>query len=254
MMSLRLATAAVASLCLLFVLQAWWQQIGCAQTSSTGLSSRFKSLPAPPLAPPCTPQALRRRFQLTATLLPTGLPGREDEPIHLTFATASVDELLTNWALHVRRLSLPAVVASMDAVVLARCLRLRVHCLPMFDTAMEQAMAKEASRQGQRDASSVNIRGNPTLFISLGARKVEAILMLLRSSGRPVVVSDTDVVWLQDPSALVAGRLPGYEDFAHADLLASTDCLDPEQVRAHRPCDSADALPAPCSPCPNGRA
>ena len=42
-----------------------------------------------------------------------------------------------------------------------------------------------------------------------------------------MLVSDVDVVWLSDPKALVTGHLKGYEDFAHADILGSTDCLDP---------------------------
>ena len=170
---------------------------------------------------------LKRRYLLTRHLLPAGVPGAGDEPLHLTFATASVDELLSNWAAHVRRLRLPAVVSAMDRVVLERCPRLRVHCLANLDESMDARMTAEATRNGLSDASSVNIRGNPTLFISLGARKVEAILTLLHATGRPVLVSDVDVVWMSDPSQLLSGALPGFEDLAHADILASTDCLDP---------------------------
>ena len=54
---------------------------------------------------------------------------------------------------------------------------------------MDAAMIAEA-RKHSASAADVNIRGNPTLFISLGARKVAAILLLLERSGRPVVVSD----------------------------------------------------------------
>ena len=161
---------------------------------------------------------------LDRSKLPAGLPGASDEPLHLTFATDSVEEMLANWAAHLRRLQLPAVIAAMDAAVLDVCPRLGVHCLAAFDEASESAMRAEAARLG---GDTVNIRGNPGLFNSLGGRKVAAILDLLHASGRAVLVSDVDVVWLSDPKALVTGRLKGYEDFAHADILGSTDCLDP---------------------------
>ena len=161
---------------------------------------------------------------LDRNTLPSGLPGAASSPLHLTFATDSVEELLANWAAHLRRLRLPAVVAAMDAAVLDVCPRLGVHCLAAFDEASERAMRAEAARLG---GATVNIRGNPGLFNSLGGRKVAAILDLLHASGRAVLVSDVDVVWLSDPKALVTGHLKGYEDFAHADILGSTDCLDP---------------------------
>ena len=140
----------------------------------------------------CQPAA---HYILQPELLPSGLPGRKEDPIHLTFATASVDELLTNWAAHVRQLQLAAVVTAMDQTVMDRCPALRIHCLPSFDVDMEAAMQAEAGKHGQNSAASVNIRGNPALFISLGARKVAAILMLLQTSGRDVIISDVDVVW-----------------------------------------------------------
>ena len=154
---------------------------------------------------------------LDRSKLPAGLPGASDEPLHLTFATDSVEEMLANWAAHLRRLQLPAVIAAMDAAVLDVCPRLGVHCLAAFDEASESAMRAEAARLG---GDTVNIRGNPGLFNSLGGRKVAAILDLLHASGRAVLVSDVDVVWLSDPKALVTGRLKGYEDFAYADILA----------------------------------
>ena len=67
--------------------------------------------PTPSATPPkdCTDSLI---IQIDA--LPRGLPGRPGEPLFLTFATASVDELLNNWVLHVRKLKLPALVAAMD--------------------------------------------------------------------------------------------------------------------------------------------
>ena len=55
-----------------------------------------------------------------------------------------------------------------------------------------------------------------------------AIRAVLFSSGRSVLVSDVDVVWIGDPTPLLAGQLKGLEDLQHADLLASSDCLDPD--------------------------
>ena len=77
---------------------------------------------------------------------------------------------------------------------------------------MDRALQTEATRL-KGDVAGINIRGNAGLFISLGARKVAAILAVLERSGRPVLISDVDVVWLADPLPLVEGRLRGYEDF-----------------------------------------
>lgn len=245
----RLAPVFVASLGLLLLLlqtQRWQSLLGCAQY--------YASQPQPIIRPPppskVQQQALARpgrcarnggarqraRYELEAAALPRGLPGGPADPLHLTFATASVDELLANWVAHVRQLHLPALVSAMDRQVLERCALRRVHCLASFDPDMEVALREEARKQGQRDPSAINFRGNPMLFISLGARKVDAILTLLATSGRAVIVSDVDVVWLHDPRLLVSGRMAGFEDFAHADVLASTDCLDPSQDRLDHGC------------------
>jgi hypothetical protein len=156
---------------------------------------------------------------LSVDQLPLGLPGGPADLVFLTFSTASVGELLTNWVLHTQQLRLPALVAAMDTWVLARCDELRVHSLD--------------STQGDR-AAAENIRGNPGAFLGIGARKVAAIRAVLQRSGRSVLVSDVDVVWMGDPAPLLSGRLAGYEDLRHADVLASSDCLDPAlDVRDH---------------------
>ena len=163
--------------------------------------------------------------------LPAGVPGIAPQPIFLTFATASVDELLTNWVLHVRKLQLPALVAAMDFQVTLSCRRLSVHCLShslAADSALDLLMMQEA-KKFNKSVAAINVRGNSLLFNGLGARKVSSILVLLETTGRPVLISDADVVWLKDPIALVSGTLPGLADFAKADILASSDCLDPEE-------------------------
>ena len=232
---LKAALVAVACLCLLALYANGYL---LSARCPPGVAAPVVSWPTAALLPPPPPPLATshaqndgcdrvKKYLLRTEALPAGLPGSAGEPLHLTFATSSVDELLTNWARHVRRLGLPAVVSAMDPFVLAKCSRLKVHCLASFDPRMDALLRSEAARNGQTDASHVNIRGNPTLFISLGARKVQSILTILDCSGRPVLVSDVDVVWMGDPRPLVLGLTPGYEDFAHADVLASTDCLDP---------------------------
>ena len=56
---------------------------------------------------------------------------------------------------------------------------------------------------------------------------MDALLPILRR-GVHVVLSDVDCVWLHDPNPMVRGLVPGYEDFAHADLIVSTDCHNPK--------------------------
>lgn len=152
------------------------------------------------------------------------LPGGWDSVLHLTFATESVSELLHNWALHLRELRLPTVVAAIDPQTAAFCERvLRTHYIYAMDDQLMQAMAAE-----RRSHHAANLRGNPAIFLALGAKKVAAIVYLLGLGPRTIVVSDVDVAWLSDPSAMVMGRLRGLEDFAHADLIASSDCVSPE--------------------------
>ena len=71
------------------------------------------------------------------------------------------------------------------------------------------------------------IRGDFAGFRALGVRKVDALLPILRR-GVHVVLSDVDCVWLHDPNPMVRGLVPGYEDFANADLIVSTDCHNPQ--------------------------
>ena len=124
----------------LFQLQQLSQRVQQQQQQAAATAASAASVPllSAAKAEP-TPQS----FVLTVEQLPRGLPGGADDLIFLTFATASVGELLTNWVLHVQRLRLPSVVAAMDASVLERCGELRVHAL---DTTEGQAATADNIR------------------------------------------------------------------------------------------------------------
>jgi len=53
-------------------------------------------------------------------------------------------------------------------------------------------------------------------------------LLVILNAGIHIVLSDVDCVWSADPDAFVRGNVPGYEDFAHADVISATDCMDVE--------------------------
>ena len=147
---------------------------------------------------------------LSVDQLPRGLPGGPTDLIFLTFSSAAVGELLTNWVLHMQKLRLPALVAAMDTWVIARCDELQVHSLDL---------ANHSERH-----STDNIRGNPGAFLGIGAKKVMAIRAVLHRSGRSVLVSDVDVVWMGDPTPMLAGQLPGLEDLQHAVAIQPCAC------------------------------
>ena len=71
------------------------------------------------------------------------------------------------------------------------------------------------------------MRGSFAGFRALGVRKLDALLPVLRA-GVNVVLSDVDCVWSASPLPMFHGQVPGFEDFAHADVLVATDCMSPE--------------------------
>ena len=220
---LAVAVLAVVTLSALFS----QQYVAIARANSQAAASYAAASAAIPPAVPRSTDEPRPKASLRVPYpgaVASQLPGAADSVLHLTFATESVSELLHNWALHLRKLNLPAVVAAIDPQTATFCENvLRTHYVYVVDEALNRAMAQARPKQ-----HGANMRGNPALFLALGAKKVAAIVYLLGLSARPIVVSDVDVAWLSDPSAMVLGRLPGLEDFGHADLLASSDCVSPE--------------------------
>ena len=149
------------------------------------------------------------------------LPAKPGDLMMMTYATGGVREMLWNWVLHVQRLGLPVLVAAMDKAVVKQCSAQLFHCLDWSHTATGM------------DKSYV--RGSFDGFRALGVRKLDALLPVLRA-GVHVVLSDVDCVWSSSPLPMFHGQLPGFEDFAHADLLVATDCMSPEDDHAGSGC------------------
>ncbi|EOD25951.1 hypothetical protein EMIHUDRAFT_237370 [Emiliania huxleyi CCMP1516] len=130
----------------------------------------------------------------------------------MTYATGGVREMLHNWVLHVERLGLPVLVSAMDKDAVALATEKKFHCLDWSHTAAAE------------DTSYV--RGSEAGFRALGVRKLDVLLPVLRM-GINVVLSDVDCVWSSSPLPMFHGKVAGFEDFAAADLLVASDCMDP---------------------------
>ena len=76
------------------------------------------------------------------------------------------------------------------------------------------------------------IRGDLVRALGVPSRP---LLPILRR-GVHVILSDVDAVWLHDPNPMVRGMRPGFEDFAHADMIVSTDCHNPESDSMNAGC------------------
>jgi len=181
---------------------------GTLVTGAMG-GTTFGALPgaAPPPGAAPAPGAVHSFIHTIDTL-----PYSKGDLVMMSFATGGVRDMLDNWVRHVRMLGLPILVAAMDDEVLGRCNAERFDCYSCV--------------QPQEEVPRY-IRGDFSGFRALGVRKVDALLPILRR-GVHVVLSDVDCVWLHDPNPMVRGLVPGYEDFAHADLIVSTDCHNPK--------------------------
>ena len=128
----------------------------------------------------------------------------------LAFGNSGVTEMLLNWAHHVMALGAgwQMVVAAFDEPLL---LTLHEHGIPAYNYS------------GALPAT--HFRHAPHLFHRMGFLKAQLIREVLLT-GRHVLVSDSDVVWVADPQPLLTAL--------HAKgttLAASTDCLDVEADR-----------------------
>ena len=122
----------------------------------------------------------------------------------LAFGNAGGASMLKNWAYHILKLGLgrAMVIAAFDDVLFRE---LRALQLPAYNYSGA--------------LPSIHFRGTPFLFHRMGFLKATAIRQVLET-GRHVLVSDADVVWVRDPTAELDELAA-----AGATLAASTDCL-----------------------------
>ena len=156
-----------------------------------------------------------------AALLPRQLPAGASmaELLHavpingtawLAFGNAGATEMLTNWISHVLRLGLGSrfVIAAYDNELLTYLRALQV---PAYNYSGA--------------LPTMHFRGTPFLFHRMGFLKALTIREVLLT-GRHVLVSDSDVVWLRDPTAELLALAAG-----GANLAPSTDCINVEADR-----------------------
>lgn len=124
------------------------------------------------------------------------------EVVWLTFANSAFREFTLNWAAHVYRIrkERAAAIAALDLELQRSLLE---EGLPYF---------------GYDHGRTGDLRSDVVEFRRLGALKGELVLRVLRSD-RHVLLSDVDVVWLHDPTPILATLA------TDADVMSATDCL-----------------------------
>ncbi|KAL4434049.1 hypothetical protein ABPG75_000490 [Micractinium tetrahymenae] len=195
---------------------------GGTGSSSAGASSgRAASAPPPPLPPP--PQS--------------------NQTLFVTFGNTAFFDFTHNWVLSVKRLGVAYVVGALDRAMSEKCAQ---HGFAVIDLWQQQPSnssrrflahrrqlrggledAEKASESG--DASDF-FRANFSTFRSMGATKVQFTLSLLEADNGfgTVVVSDSDVAWMRDPT-------DHFAQHPSADWFISTDCLSHEVEVAWQP-------------------
>ena len=176
-----------------------------------------------------------------ASLLAGAAPSQTT--LHFTFGSLSMLDFLHNWKHFVDRLGLaPALVGAADAQMLKACTRegiAAVGIAPELDVWNYTRSSTRASTVVQEGAAEWKYyRHHKSSFLELGLVKAAFLWELLRL-GYDVLISDLDVVWLNDGwerwmTYRNAARppLPEAEMQAMADVLVSTDELD-ELYDAH---------------------
>ena len=153
------------------------------------------------------------RFNVPATSAFTSLQLPPGEPLLLVFGGASVNDMLKNWVLHVRKLQMPFVVACMDE--------------SLFQLAEKLGYAAVMMNEGADGESRVSTRWkyyrmDPKAFLAMGILKVRFFMEFMRA-GFDVLCSDLDVMWLSDPRPWIAGSANGAALLGLADVVVSTD-------------------------------
>ena len=147
----------------------------------------------------------------------------------LAFGNSGVTEMLFNWVHHVVALgkSHSLLVAAFD------------------DDLFRSLRAKRIPAYNYSGAlPPTHFRHAPYLFHRMGFLKAELIRLVLQT-GRHVLVSDSDVVWMRDPAAEIAELAA-----LGATLGAATDCLD---VDADRDKTERPEAPVMCGHAPGNK-
>eukprot|EP00887_Chlorella_sp_A99_P002045 scaffold18.g2045.t1 len=133
--------------------------------------------------------------------------------LFVTFGNAAVFHFMQNWSKSVQRLGIPHFISAFDKQTASLCAA----------AGLPHALLAEGG------LSSQFFRANLTVFRSMGVLKVSLVTALLEGyKVQTLVVSDTDTVWMRDPS-------PYLDAHPLADWFISTDCLSPTQFE-----DAAD--------------
>ena len=177
--------------------------------------------PDPALLPPQAP-AGASMAQLLAKVPVGGIAW-------LAFGNSGVTEMLMNWVHYVLllRQGHAMVVACYDDELFERMRSLRI---PAYNYT--------------GGLPNIHFRGTPFLFHRMGFLKAMTIKEVLLT-GRHVLVSDSDVVWVADPSAELEALAA-----AGASIAPSTDCIDAEADADKTP---RDASPFMCGHAPGNK-
>lgn len=125
--------------------------------------------------------------------------------LFVTFGNAAVFHFMQNWSKSVQRLGIPHFITAFDKQTASLCAA----------AGLPHALLAEGG------LSSQFFRANLTVFRSMGVLKVSLVTALLEGyKVQTLVVSDTDTVWMRDPS-------PYLDAHPLADWFISTDCLSP---------------------------
>ncbi|KAL1514707.1 hypothetical protein AB1Y20_003794 [Prymnesium parvum] len=183
-------------------------------------SAPADGLPAPPHGwgmgvAPGWMDLVSLRFNTAAIQAFGDLRLKVGEPLLLVFGGASVNDMLRNWAIHVRKLGLPYTVACMDEALFNLA---NSHGIP-------GVMMVEKDDVGEKEVTTKwkYFRMDPAAFMTMGILKVRFFIEFM-TAGFDVLCADLDVVWLRDPRPWINGFAdPSALLLPFPDVIVSTD-------------------------------
>ena len=136
------------------------------------------------------------------------------DELFVTFGTASVKDFVFNWVAAARKIKLePIFVGALDDDMHRLCVEAGIPSMPLTGRSVL------ATRKEQF------MTGGSASFKKMGSVKTKFIQDLL-DLGLAPILSDADVVWMQDPRPLFNNGT-----YKYADVLISSDCIDTESDR-----------------------